>query len=70
MNGTNMYFNGYSYMGYREYYFLAPNRYGMVCVYHEIEKNEWWLVHASTRKFPAKFNVDTNILDIGFSLIT
>ena len=55
MQGEYLESSGSSTTGYWEYYYLKPNRYGLVNVSHDMLKNEWWLVHASTYRFPMKY---------------
>jgi hypothetical protein len=40
---------------YFVYYMIEPNKYGLTHILHDKIKNEWWLVHASTFKFPMKY---------------
>lgn len=40
---------------YFTYYMIEANKYGLTHILHDKIKNEWWLVHASTYKFPMKY---------------
>ena len=40
---------------YHKYYYLKANEYGLIYIDNDKEKNEWWLVHASTVKFLMKY---------------
>lgn len=40
---------------YWEAYFLSANEYGLTHIFHDKKDDKWWLVHATTRRFPLKY---------------
>lgn len=38
---------------YYKWIFLEPNEYGIIQLLRDKIKNEWFYIHATTRKFPA-----------------